>query len=306
MRQALLAALATAALAVPAPAQQNPFKLPKANLQGEVKYDLGGDTKGTAYTAFDATRQVNRSTSTVRMMGKETTTSTWTLVTADSMFTADLERKTGTAAPNLLPYLAKAYDGLDKGGKQRFHENLKDMSAMFSRALGVSSFGASGERRAEKTIAGEACEEREFMGFSICAMKRAPTISLRTAGSLVCYRFEETATSVNLGAPPESAFERPAGVRFESDRLMENPDSAARGFVGYLASQALSDSLAAARQELEAARAEAGGGERTELTEAERAQMEAACETLRNFDMNKAMAAAGKAMVESMKQAAVD
>lgn len=307
MQRALGVALVAGLVAVPVWAQANPFKLPKQTLRGEVSYALTGDMKGTSSSAFDGDRMVATSAATVKMLGKETKTSTWTLVTADSMYTADLERKSGVAAPNLLPHMARAYDDLDKGAKQRFHANLEAMGAMFSRAFSLSSFGAAGDKKGEKTIAGEVCEEREFMGFTMCTMKRGPRISLQTTGSLVCYRFEETATSVSLAAPAPAAFAVPEGITFQQDPMMAKPDSVARGFVGYLASQALADSLAAARAELEEAKAKAAAeGKPTEMTEAEKAQMEAACETLKSLDMNKVMAAAGKAMVEAMKQAAVD
>jgi hypothetical protein len=96
-------------------------------------------------------------------------------------------------------------------------------------------------------------------------------------------------------------------VAFQQDAMMQNPDSAARGFVGYLASQELADSLAAAQTELEEARAKAAAdGKPTEMTAADKEQMQAACETLKNLDMNKVMAAAGNAMVSAMKEAAVD
>jgi hypothetical protein len=181
------------------------------------------------------------------------------------------------------------------------------MGAMFSRAFNVNSFGSVGEKKGEKTLAGEVCEERELMSFTICTLQRGPRISLQTSGNLICYRFEETATSVSLSAPAGAAFERPAGVAFQQDAMMQNPDSAARGFVGYLASQELADSLAAAQTELEEARAKAAAdGKPTEMTAADKEQMQAACETLKNLDMNKVMAAAGNAMVSAMKEAAVD
>lgn len=307
MRPQIMTVLSALALAVPAAAQQNPFKLPKLNLKGEVKYELAGDTKGTASTAFDGERMVSTSTSTTKIMGKETNTSSWTLMTPDSMYVADLAKKKGTQAPNLLPHFAKAYDGLDGASKTRFHQNLKDMGAMVSRVVDVSSLSASAKPLGEKTYAGEVCEDREIMGFEVCTMKRGPRIALHTAGNLICFRFEETATSVNLGAPPASAFDKPAGIQFVQDPMMQNPDSVARGFVGYLASQELSDSLAKARAELEAAKAKAQAeGQPTEMTEADKQQMQAACEVIKNFDLNKVLAAAGKAMVAAMKEAAVD
>jgi hypothetical protein len=307
MRPLLVACLLAGTLAIPAGAQPNPFKLPKLSLKGEVNYALSGDMKGTSYTAFDGDRMVTTSTSTTRMMGKESKLSSWSLVTADSMYSADLETKKGYRAPNLLPFLARAYDGLDKEGKQRFHANLNEMGAMFSRVLDIGMLGSSGEKKGEKTIAGELCEEREFMGFTVCTMKRGPRIPLETSGSLVCYRYQQTATAVSLSAPAGSAFDQPAGIVFEQAPIMQNPDSASRGLVGYLASQELSDSLAKARAELERAKAQAAAeGKPTEMTPAEKEQVRAACETLKNLDLNSVMASATKAMVAALKQAAVD
>jgi hypothetical protein len=306
MRREVLAVLGAMALAAPATAQ-NPFKLPKSNLMGQVEYELGGDSKGTASRAFDGDRMVSINTSTTKMMGKETKTSTWTLVTPDSMYNADLIKKRGTQAPNLLPHMAKAYDELDKSSQQRFHQNMQDMGTMFSRVFDISSMAASAKPLGEKTYAGQVCEEREIMGFDVCTMKKGPRISLHTAGNLLCFKFEETATSVALGAPPASVFDKPAGVSFEAAPAAQNADSAARGFVGYLASQELSDSLAKAKAELEASRAKAQSeGKQTEMTAADKQQMEAACNVIKNFDMDRVLAAAGKAMVEAMKQAAVD
>ncbi len=307
MRREVMAVLGAVALAAPAAAQQNPFKLPKSNLKGQVEYQLGGDSKGTASRAFDGDRMVTTNTSTIKMMGKETKSSTWMLVTPDSMYNADLIKKRGTQAPNLLPHMAKAYDGLDKSGKQRFHQNIQEMGTMFSRVFDVPSIASSAKSMGEKTYAGQVCEERQMMGFDVCTMKKEPQISLHTSGNLLCFKFEETATSVSLAPPPATAFEKPAGVTFEVAPVAENADSAARGFVGYLASQELSDSLAKAKTELEAARAKAQAeGKPTEMTEADKQQMEAACNVIKNLDMNKVLAAAGNAMVEAMKQAAVD
>ncbi len=293
--------------ASPVFAQPNPFKLPKLNLKGEVNYQLTGDQQGTAQTAFDGDRYLTRSTSSIKMMGKETKESTWSLFTADSMYTADLDKKKGTVMPNLLPLYAKAYDGLDGAAKKRFHGNVEAMGALVSKAFDIGSMGSVGEKLGDETVAGEVCENRQFAGFTVCSMKRGPRIALKTSGDLLCYRFEQTATSVSLSAPPASVFERPAGVVFRPMAEAGNADSAAQGFVGYLASQALTDSLAAAKAELEKAKADAAAkGESTEMTQEQKEQMKQACETLKNFDMGAVMANAMKAMKQQMADAAVD
>jgi hypothetical protein len=180
-------------------AQPNPFKPPKGTVKAQVSYRLGGDQTGTAETAVDGNRVMAKSEGTTRMMGKDTKSSTWTLVTPDSLYTADLLEKTGYAGPNPMPLYAKAYDDLDGDGKERFHSNLKEMGAMMSKVFDVNALGGAGEKLGDQTIAGEVCENRRFGGFEICSMKKSPQLALKTSGDLLCYRFEQTATSVSLG-----------------------------------------------------------------------------------------------------------
>lgn len=304
-RLSLASGLASLVLVSVAAAQPNPFKLPKSNLKARVTYQLSGDQNGTAETAYDGDRMMTTSTGTIKMMGKEQKASSWMMVTADSMFTADLDKKEGSAGPNLIPLYAKAYDQLDGGGKQRFHANIKEMGALMSKAFNVNSFSSLGNKLGDETVAGEVCENREFASFTVCSMKKNPMLSLKTAGDLVCFRFEQTATSVSLSSPPASTWSLPAGVKFVPMPMAA--DSAARGFVGYLASQQLTDSLAKAKAELEQAKAEAATkGQPQEMTKEQKEQMRQACDMIKNFDMNKALANALNEMKRELGNAAVD
>jgi hypothetical protein len=141
-------------------------------------------------------------------------------------------------------------------------------------------------------------------------MKKAPTISLKTSGDIVCFQFQQTATSVSLGSPPAAAWDRPAGITFKPLLGPQNPDSAARAFVGYLASQQLADSLAAAKAKIEKEQADAKvQGKPTstrEMTPEEKEQMKQACEVIKNFDMGKVLAAAWENMKKQLANEAVD
>jgi len=299
-RVALVAALAIAA--VPLSAQANPFKVAKPGLKTlAVTYSLTGDIAGTATVAMDGDRMVRRQTSTMKMMGKTSSSDSWTLVTPDSSYMADLTKKQGTVMPNMLPIMARAYDGLDGDAKKRMHQNMQDMSSMLSRAFGLSSIN-SGEKIGTKTYAGQECEEKKFGSFSVCTMTKAP-VMLHSQGSLVCMNFEETATAVSLGAPPADAFTPPAGITFTPDPHLQQPDSMARAFVGYLSSQQLSDSLAKAKQELAAAQAKSGG-DPAKMTPEQQASFQQACDAMKNFDMGTVMAGAGDAMKKAMADAA--
>jgi hypothetical protein len=309
-RLALAAALAL--VASPLLAQDNPFKLPKNKIGAiDVSYSYAGDTQGSAERAISKDRLVTHETTTSKFFGKTTTTDSWSLFTPDSAYTADLTRKTGVKRPNMLPYMEKAYDNLDAASKQRLHQNMQDMAQMITRAFGSQALTA-GQKGETKTYAGEKCDEHSFASFSVCSMQDAPAIPLHVQGDILCVNFEETATSVKRGDPPASAFAPPPGIAFQDDtNLSVKPDSMARGFVNYLASQQLADSLAKAKAEM-AKQAPATNGSNAsasdkpkELTPEEKEQQRAACEKLKNFDLGKAMADAGKSVVNEAVNEAV-
>ncbi|HEU5220326.1 MAG TPA: hypothetical protein VFU23_16815 [Gemmatimonadales bacterium] len=309
MRRFLLVA-GLVAIAVPAAAQPNPFKTAKAGIKNaQVAYTMSGDMSGTSTVAFDGDRTARRATATTKMMGKTTTSDTWTLMTPDSTYSADLTKKKGTVAPNLLPYMVKAYDDLDGDAKKRLHQNMEDMASVLSKAFGATGLNG-GEKLGTKTYAGQECEAKKFGSIEICTMTKAP-IMLHTKASIVCLNYEETATDVKLGAASGDVFDKPAGVVFTPDPNLTRPDSTALGFVTYLSSQQLADSLAKAKADMAAAQAQGGGaGQPPKLTPEQQASMQKACETMKNLDVGKMIADASnqalKGMADAAKQAAVD
>ena len=307
MRRLSLSALA-AIVTVPLAAQQNPFKPAKLGISGaQVTYSLTGDIVGTSIMSLNREQMARRQTSTTKMMGKSLSTDMWTLTTEDSMYTADLTKKEGTVSPNILPFLAKAYDNLDNEGKKRLHENAKDMASMLARGFGVNTLSEVGDRAGKKTYAGQECEERHLGSFTICTMDRAP-IALHAQGILVCLTFEETATAVDLSAPGREAFAKPAGITWTPNKHLQNVDSMATGYVLYLSSQQLTDSLAKAKAEL--AQPRAADSAAAKRTPEQEASMQQACDAIKNFDVGKVMADAtsqmGKEIADAMKRAAVD
>src|SRR5690348_10340582 len=297
-RLALVAALAL--VASPLLAQDNPFKLPKNKLAAvDVTYAYAGDMTGIAERAISKGRIMSHETTSAKFFGKTTNTDTWTLFTPDSAYSVDLTRKTGTRRPNVLPYMEKAYDDLDGASKQRLHQNMQDMVQMITKAFGTQALTA-GEKGETKTYAGEKCQEHSFASFSVCSMQDAPAVPLHLQGNLLCINFEETATTVKRSEPSEAAFTPPAGITLEEDTNLAKPDSMARVFVSYLASQQLADSIAKAKAEMAKQQpASTGGanGQPRELTPEEKAQQQQACESLKNFDLGKTMANAGKSVV---------
>jgi hypothetical protein len=291
-------------------AQDNPFKVPKNKIDAiQVSYTYSGDMTGTATKAISKDKVVSHETTTSKMFGSTTNVDSWKMTTPDWSYSADLAKKTGTKSPNMLPHMEKAYDQLDGASKQRLHQNMQEMAQMIAQAFGTGTLSAATPKSETKTYAGEKCEEHAFLSFSVCSMQDAPAIPLHAQGNLFCFNFEQTATAVQKSSPPATAFDPPAGINFQADSNLQNADSMAKGFVGYLASQQLADSLAKAKAEMAKAKADAekngsastasnsGGQQSHELTPEEKEQQQKACEQIKNFNLGKTMAAATKQVV---------
>lgn len=289
---ALLASAAAPALA----AQGNPFKLQLKGLPNyTVEYAYGGDMSGTGRTTSGDSRFASMQTRTGKFFGKTSTTSTWSMTDPEYIWTADVDKKTGTKSVNPLPSMAKAYDDLDGAGKARFHSNMEGMMQFVTRAFPGMSF--RGEKKGTRTYAGESCELTELGGFSYCTMSSTP-VTLYASGTFLCIAFEETATKVSRSSDA-SLFEPPAGIKWTEELDRPHADSMARAFVGRMASQELADSIAKARSEA----ASHGNGNAQQMTPEQQKQM---CDALKNFSLSKAMNDAFKEVVASAAKEAKD
>lgn len=283
--------LAAAILAVPAAAQQNPFKIKGASQPVTVSYTITGSMTGTGEYAASSDKFMRHSTTTGKMFGKTINTDEWSLMTPDNIYSADLAKKKGTKSPNMMPTMAKAYDNLSGTEKARMAQNMKDMAQMISQAFGATGMiGQSSGTTA--TYAGHTCVEHTMGNFSSCVLKDAPQVALHSSGSMFCMDFEQTATNVTLGSVPPGAFDLPAGVTFTSDTaLAARSDSMARTLVRYMASQELADSLAAARKQMQTSHASSGGSDSLpKLSKQD-------CEQLRNLDLGKLVSVSFKSVV---------
>lgn len=283
--------VAAAILAAPAAAQQNPFKIKGASQPVSVSYTIAGSTTGTGEYAASSDKFMRHSTTTGKMFGKTINTDEWSLMTSGNIYTADLAKKKGTKAPNMLPAMAKAYDNLSGTEKARMAQNMKDMAQMISQAFGATGMiGQSSGGTA--TYAGHTCVEHTMGSFSSCVLRDAPQVALHSSGSMFCMDFEQTATKVTMGSVPPGAFDLPAGITFTTDTaLTTQSDSMARTLVRYMASQELADSLAVARKKQPASHASAGGTDSMPKLSKED------CEKLRNLDLGKMVSASFKSVV---------
>ena len=101
--KALIPGLVLCLLASSAAAQQNPFKLPKNKTSVAVDYSYAGDMQGTGERAISNDRVMERRSTTGKFFGKTSTMDTWTLVTPDSSYSADLTRRPAPRDPTCCP-----------------------------------------------------------------------------------------------------------------------------------------------------------------------------------------------------------
>lgn len=311
MHRALSALTFVGLVAVPtsASAQQNPFRLDRDKVRSvEVHSEMTGDLKGTAVTALAGDRMVTRSTSTGKFFGKVSTTESWSLVTPEWLYTGNPTEAKGTRMPNMLGAMANEFDELSRDAKRRGVKNMADLAEVLARAFGGAPL--QGEKRTKRIIAGEECQEQAFGGFTTCTMTKAPQIALHSSGKMMCIRFEQTATSVKLDSEVDpSLFELPKGMVFTTPQGITSPDSIGRGFVRYLASEALTDSLAAAKARDAAAQKQAaadGNLTPAQTDSLQEARSQAACEAIRDIDVGAMMVSASNAILKAMADAAVD
>ncbi len=291
MRPILLGLLAAGTMPLAAQAPPNPFAFKFSGLPSyTVDYSYGGDMSGTGRITSSGDRVAEVSSTSGRFFGQPSTSETWQLVTPEEIWNADLAKKTGTKVVNPLPFMEQAYDDLSRADKERVHASMKEMMAFVSRALPSTPFGGPPVR--EETIAGERCEVQEWGSFSFCTLPQLPIV-LKSTGSMLCVSFEQTATAVTRSSDA-ALMSAPAGIRWSEELNRAKADSAARAWVGQLASQELADSLANARRQMEQAglTSDQSAGLTPEM-----------CDALKEFSLSKAM---GDAFAQAFDEIVAD
>ena len=140
--------LAAAVVAHPASAQGNPFQARYDALPTiTVTYSDSGDMSGSARTTADGSRLARWSAVSGKFLGRTTNDTTWSMCTPDTIWSADLNRKTGTVSVNPLPAMHKAYDDLDGDSKARFQSNVAAMAQFVDPGAPGHSPQRAGRRR---------------------------------------------------------------------------------------------------------------------------------------------------------------
>jgi hypothetical protein len=305
----LLAAAAVVPLAAQAPSpalslRDNPFRANYGNMPAiSVTYTFTGDMVGSARTTASGNRSANWSAVTAKFFGRTSSDTNWGMATPDTIWNAEISRRTGTISLNPLPVMSRAYQGLDADSKARFQSNMQAMAQYVAQALrGIPLSGATKET---KQIAGESCEMTTWGSFSYCTMTTEP-ITLYTAGSLYCVGFQQTATSVTHTVDT-SLFRLPDKIKWTKLLDQQKADSMAQAWVKYLGSKQLADSIAKAQKELAQHQDQSSQAQSQTAPDAQQQQMspedrEKMCEKLKNYSLSTALDDAWKSFLKESAQ----
>lgn len=289
MKHALAGLAVLTALAPTLTAQQNPFRPSGGTVKSAlVQYSVSGDENGTEELAVAADRRATRTTTTVRVFGKDTKVNRLEVDSRDSTYRVDLEKKEGYRIASPTTAMADEYDKLSPADKERFQANMRELATVFAQAFGAGSMSNAAEVKGRDTVAGQTCEVHQLGTFVVCTLVGAPQVPLRLQGELFCLRVNRVATAATVnGAVSPDRFALPTDIKWKDPGGEVMNEADARQFVHRMASQDVSDSLARARQQVKAAqdsaraRAQAGGGTQPSdsLTAEQREQV---CKTMRD------------------------
>jgi hypothetical protein len=280
----IVALLITAALSARLTAQQNPFQMSAGNVKSAlIEYTLSGDQVGTEELAISNGRRATHTTATTHVFGKDVKTDRLDIATPDSLYTIDLAKHEGYGVPSQSGVMADEYSKLSAADKQRFQTNTQGIAGIFAQSFGLGALSQS-SARGQETVAGQSCDDHSFGSLSFCSLTGAPGIPLRSESEVLCIHTVQEATSAVINGPvPTDRFQPPTGINWKDAAGGGMTEDQARAFVRHMASQQLADSLAQARQQLQALKDSAvahGGGAQTadSLTPA---QHDAMCKTMR-------------------------
>lgn len=194
--------------------EAKPPKVEKKNLlkrydveAATVKFNVSGSLQnGTEELVFDqyGIREMKTTNTEFAVAGITQKTSQMVLTEGDKIHSADLATKSGTVIQNPL------YQNIVDLSKQK---DLKDFGEAMMKQLG-------GKKTGSDTVAGKDCEVWEIasLGSTSCVWKG---VTLRTVSKIAGVDVLIEATEVNEGSVPDSAFEFPADINFDSQKSAE-------------------------------------------------------------------------------------
>ena len=181
------------------------MKLPFQN--ATIAYTIAGSENGTEslYIREYGKQRARKHEGTTSMFGISNKTVSLEITDPDWHYIFDLVAKTGTKSTNPTKFFNEEYSKLSAAEKQNVKKNAEQLGMSMAR-----DFQGETVPKATK-ILGYDCDRTTIMGMTVNVIHQTD-VPLLTEMNLMGMRTTITATAIDTGAPPASAFALPADI----------------------------------------------------------------------------------------------
>ena len=194
-------------LAAPALAEDSPWQMKLPFENATISYTIAGAENGTEtlYVKEYGKQRAKKHEGVTSMLGISNTTSTLEIIDPDWHYIYDLVAKTGTKSTNPTKFFNEEYGMLSAAEKKNVRQNVEKLGMSMAR-----DFQGETVPKAAK-ILGYDCDRTTIMGMTVHVIHQT-NVPLRTEMNLLGMQTAITATAIDTGVPPSSAFAHPADI----------------------------------------------------------------------------------------------
>jgi hypothetical protein len=195
------------AAAPAAMAEDSPWEMKLPFQNATITYTITGSETGTEtlYLREYGKQRAKRHEGTTTMFGISNKTSSLEITDPDWHYIFDLVAKTGTKSINPTKFFNEEYRMLSAAEKTNVRKNAEELGMSMAR-----EFQGETVPKASK-ILGYDCDRTTIMGMTVNVIHQTD-VPLLTEMNLLGMQTTITATAIDTGAPPASAFALPADI----------------------------------------------------------------------------------------------
>ena len=217
MIRKLLTTLLVFAIFAPAFAQTTPFNKPLPFKEATISYKISGTERGTQTVYIkDSGKTIAKHKKTVmKIMGMKQETNSFTLITPEWNYTADLKKRTGSKVTNQQKFMIEEFNKLSAADKAKATANAEKLGVNLMQGMGGKI-----QKNAAK-IKGYNCDKITIMGVNTYVMSDT-NIEMKSNSSMMGIKMNLEVTDIKKGGKfPANAFKLPAGINFVHNKQAE-------------------------------------------------------------------------------------
>ncbi len=221
---AMVLMVLTLAWASPAPAGDNPFKLPPPFKSAIISYMFEGNQTGHSTVYYKGEVKAEHKTVATKVLGFGSEDQTIIITEPQRVTTVDLKKGKATYTGNYLTYMAQEYQKLSPAEKKTVKKNAEEMGNNFMAMMGGKPQIRQG------TFMGHPVDIVSAMGITSYTW-RDKHVVLKQEGGLMGMTMNMTATDIKTGVPvPSDKLKVPAGMTavFDQQADQQQRDMAKR------------------------------------------------------------------------------